>query len=598
MAMDLLHSSLVNLKIERSVECLLNDMISTIEHWSYENMLRHNKLEVLVAHRKNEELIKKIDVIEGEKKKLMESIDSLHSKAAVVRENFVLEISQILFDSRHSHKLKQKLKDLELKASLVDTLQKQLMDAEDTINAFKNDNSRDNNKARIEASGIVEESHANNTTTNSDSDNTTTSQCVQSNTPPIDSSANQGAELIPVTISQFHDTAESSTAESLVAHEKKSKESTPKHCNFLAELDDELLLQVFSFLSTIEVLSSAEVNKYVFKRVVTLFGIDSQVVKEDWGVKNKSNSSNNSKIVSSAITNNPAQSSSVAVRTNDSITNPVQSIAQSAQLTIANVLGALATVTNNRNSLSENNPMVKTVSSLNDSSNSSNTNILTQEMAEAFSKKLTPAELKIIITMSEKLKKQTVALDETNVSREDMKARLTNAESIRDFLVEKLKNAELAIKSSMIEVATFKKQALADQEVISFLDLRCQELDTLNRDLSKRIDRLQASYDLTTITYAKKEKQSLQELSEYKTKCDDYDTNFKSQKKVLVKEVKSLRAQLEAVTTERNRYKLQLTTLRDALFVSDNNMAAPSPQMPKTDISKNAYNIRQSKSLF
>ena len=568
-------------------------MISTIEHWSYENMLRHNKLEVLVAHRKNEELIKKLEVVEGEKKKLKECIDSVHNKAAVVRENFVLEISQILFDSRHSHKLKQKLKDLELKASLVDTLQKQLMDAEDTINAFKNDSSSSNNKSQIDASGKVEESHANNTSNNSDSDNPTTVQCVKGNISPIDSSTNQDTELIPVTLSQFNDTT---TTESLVAHE--SKEITPKHCNFLAELDDELLLQVFSFLSTIEVLSSAEVNKYVFKRVVTLFGIDSQVVKEDWGIKNKSNNSNNSEIVRSAIANSNTPSSSVAVLTNDSITNPVQSIAQSAQLTIANVLGARATVTNNRNSLSENNPTVKTVSSLNNSSNSSNANSLTQEMAEAFSKKLTPAELKIIITMSDKLKKQTVVLDEANVSREDMKARLTNAESIRDFLVEKLKNAELAIKSSMIEVSTFKKQALADQEVISFLDLRCQELDTLNRDLSKRIDRLQASYDLTTITYAKKEKQSLHELTEYKTKCDDYDTNFKSQKKILVKEVKSLRAQLETVTAERNRYKLQLTTLRDALLVSDNNTAIPSPQMPKTDISKNSYNIKQSKSFF
>ena len=84
----------------------------------------------------------------------------------------------------------------------------------------------------------------------------------------------------------------------------------------------------------------------------------------------------------------------------------------------------------------------------------------------------------------------------------------------------------------MIDVATYKKQALADQEVISFLDLRCQELDTLNRDLSKRIDRLQASYDLTTITYTKKEKHLQNELTEYKTKCEDYDTNFKSQKKI------------------------------------------------------------------
>jgi hypothetical protein len=152
------------------------------------------------------------------------------------------------------------------------------------------------------------------------------------------------------------------------------------------------------------------------------------------------------------VTNTSAPSSTIATVINENTTNPVQSIAQSAQLTIANVLGALATVTNNRNSSSESNPVPKTASS--NASIHFNGSSLTQEMAEAFSKKLTPAELKIIITMSEKLKKQTAVLDEANVSKEDMKARLTNAESIRDFLVEKLKNAGIeATKKSEKAIA-------------------------------------------------------------------------------------------------------------------------------------------------
>lgn len=560
-------------------------------------MLRRNKLEVLVAHRKNDELIKKIEMIEDEKKKLKESVDSLHNKATVVRENFVLEISQILFDSRHSHKLKQKLKDLELKASMVDTLQKQLIDAEDTINSLKNDNNSDNNKIQIESSVKDEAILNDNTNSNPVCDNPITNLAIQSDTIlPTNSNNNQSIRPILVPTTGLSDAIETSSTKSLIVNEKNSNEKATKYCNFLAELDDEILLQVFSFLSTIEVLHSAEVNRYVFKRVVTLFGIDSQVIKEDWGIKNNANKINISETNRNIVTNTSAPSSTIATVINENTSNPVQSIAQSAQFTIANVLGALATVTNNRNSSSESNPVPKTTPS--NASINSNGSSLTQEMAEAFSKKLTPAELKIIITMSEKLKKQTAVLDEANVSKEDMKARLTNAESIRDFLVEKLKNAELAIKSSMIDVATYKKQALADQEVISFLDLRCQELDTLNRDLSKRIDRLQASYDLTTITYTKKEKHLQNELTEYKTKCEDYDTNFKSQKKILVKEVKSLRAQLEAVTTERNRYKLQLTTLRDALYVSENNTAIPSHPVAKTDLSKSSYNIKQSKSFF
>jgi hypothetical protein len=42
---------------------------------------------------------------------------------------------------------------------------------------------------------------------------------------------------------------------------------------------------------------------------------------------------------------------------------------------------------------------------------------------------------------------------------------LQNAESVRDFLVDKLKSAEMAIKASMVEIAALKRQQAADQEV-------------------------------------------------------------------------------------------------------------------------------------
>ena len=43
--------------------------------------------------------------------------------------------------------------------------------------------------------------------------------------------------------------------------------------------------------------------------------------------------------------------------------------------------------------------------------------------------------------------------------------RLQSAEQVRDFVVEKLKGAERALRSSMTEADSLKKQAIVDQEV-------------------------------------------------------------------------------------------------------------------------------------
>jgi hypothetical protein len=54
---------------------------------------------------------------------------------------------------------------------------------------------------------------------------------------------------------------------------------------FLYDLDDEFLLNVFSYLDTAEVLHVAQICKYAFKRVVILFGIESTVLLPEWGIR-------------------------------------------------------------------------------------------------------------------------------------------------------------------------------------------------------------------------------------------------------------------------------------------------------------------------
>jgi hypothetical protein len=67
---------------------------------------------------------------------------------------------------------------------------------------------------------------------------------------------------------------------------------------------------------------------------------------------------------------------------------------------------------------------------------------------------------------------------------------------MRDFLVDKLRSAENALKAALSTTQTLKRQAAADQEVISFLDLRGQELETARDALVRENERLRALLDL------------------------------------------------------------------------------------------------------
>ncbi len=52
----------------------------------------------------------------------------------------------------------------------------------------------------------------------------------------------------------------------------------------LLELEDNLLLQVFSFLRTEEVLNYAQTNRFVYHRIDGIFDIQSTIVKPEWSI--------------------------------------------------------------------------------------------------------------------------------------------------------------------------------------------------------------------------------------------------------------------------------------------------------------------------
>lgn len=149
---------------------------------------------------------------------------------------------------------------------------------------------------------------------------------------------------------------------------------------FLFDLEEKLLLEMFSFLETVEVLSAAQVCRFVYKRVDTMFGIDSAIVKPEWGVRDVP------RIVEQA--NRDAVEAHSTLQDSDS--NPVKSTG------VAMRSGA------------NDHLEVK----------------LTRELLGELTKKLTGAELKVIISIAEKMKKQSAELETINAERDDLTVRL------------------------------------------------------------------------------------------------------------------------------------------------------------------------------
>lgn len=64
--------------------------------------------------------------------------------------------------------------------------------------------------------------------------------------------------------------------------------------------------------------------------------------------------------------------------------------------------------------------------------------------------------------------------------------RLQGTESVKEFLVAKLKETEAALKRSLDEKGLTLRQSASDQEVISFLDSRTQVRFTIRRPPPKQ----------------------------------------------------------------------------------------------------------------
>lgn len=185
--------------------------------------------------------------------------------------------------------------------------------------------------------------------------------------------------------------------------------------------------------------------------------------------------------------------------------------------------------------------------------------------AEQIVKSLKKDEIKLFHDMSTRVKTLENHLSHVQAEKEDIAARLHSAESVRDFLMDKLKELEDRMAVMMEATSKQDEKTSVDREIMGFLDARIQEYELTvqrlakqNEDYAVELKRMREEH-ATKITIVQ---DMVNLLSEEKRSLD---TQLKSQRKVLVREVKALRVQTQQLTDEKHRYFTQLKQLRHAL---------------------------------
>jgi hypothetical protein len=117
----------------------------------------------------------------------------------------------------------------------------------------------------------------------------------------------------------------------------------------------------------------------------------------------------------------------------------------------------------------------------------------------------------------------------------------------------------------MIENAALRRQAVADHEVINFLDLRGQEADCKNKELEARVEQLQTAYNLQCGAHSYTERQLSADLAEAQEKCRRLEDGARRDTAELRGELRRLRDELSAAASERALHAQQLKAVKQIL---------------------------------
>ena len=386
----------------------------------------------------------------------------------------------------------------------------------------------------------------------------------------------------------------------------------------LQSLNSTTLMSIFEFMDALDIVNLAQTNVLMYSKVDSLFGLggagfdaggrdidiayEEQSIEEEIEVEieieGEEDEDENLEVTNNHLTRPTSDQSfssnerATIVSIPSTIPKPPTSETTTATPKVQNLTSrksadnlSTTNATNNNNNNNNNdessldtktntkntsqsiiNPLSSSTSLSTTSSTSTGTFQLSSAVASALADKLSPMELSAIITIREQLRTREQEMMQMREQFEILTAKLDGTLSVNKVLTVKVKEQQLALDQNKEIVAKMNRQTASDQEVIAFLDERVQELerqvdnfDNERKELQNQMDKIKKA--------SEKQLSVLGDMLTFeREQLVDQEKEWKSAKKLLVKEVKSRRAQLMTVEAERDGYCEENTKLKEALL--------------------------------
>lgn len=336
----------------------------------------------------------------------------------------------------------------------------------------------------------------------------------------------------------------------------------------LLTLDMEPLMMVFGFLDAMDILNTAQINLTMYNKVDNIFGISEDGQSPPAPTPSKpppktpAQASRSTERPSSYVTTMTSNQAMKPAPPKDTSTVSTGSSSTSAASSVMG--GGLFSMLQPAQPAAAMSPAPKAT---NASSNTGQqqSQPLNARVAQSMASKLSDAELAAIISMTDKLSKLEKEVHLLRNEKEMFAGKLEGTEAVKQFLIGKVRDVEVKLQRSKEDEIKVTQQIASDQEVIAFLDSRVQELEQQTETLTIEKTGTQAGFDDLTVSSSKKIIMLSDMLKYEREKLREDESDWKATKKVLVKEVKSCRAQILALQAERDGLKEQNDMLKRAI---------------------------------
>eukprot|EP00977_Amphora_coffeiformis_P005079 scaffold1068_cov167-Amphora_coffeaeformis.AAC.37 len=368
----------------------------------------------------------------------------------------------------------------------------------------------------------------------------------------------------------------------------EDESSAPKEPHRIEDFEDSILMNIFAFLDALEILNTAQINSNMYNRVDSLFGLgdggtDNTTIATDEGsmtgtvahtatatmttattATSSSSATGTTAAAGAADARKPPARSNSTGATPSEASTPLTPIRGSptSTLTSSTQQHASAVMNNVFQMFQPRRGAGGGASTPTRRGGGGSAPIMNAATASSVAAKLTDSELNAILGMMERMRQKEAAVERLKTENEQLKAEFEGTQSVKDFLVQKVREMEESLTNQEENETKVAQQIASDQEVIAFLDGRVQELERQVASLQK--SKVELDEDRQKLKANLEQKTTvLQDMLQFeRERFVEFEKEAKSTKKVLVKEIKLCRNQIVALTAENIAYKEQNQTLQ------------------------------------